>query len=149
MGVGRGVGVGKGVAVGSGVSVGRAVGGGSVGGNVGVGVLGGRGVSVGRGTSVGVGVGTLITGPRVRLLVGNGVMVGTKTGVMGVLVTVGGGGVPFCLGESVTLGVRVGGSMVLAEHPRVPSTIRINAIESLLADIFMRHIDDCLPYSQV
>ena len=149
VGVGRGVGVGVGVAVGSGVSVGRAVGGTSVGGDVGVGGSGGVGVAVGRGVNVGVGVGTVITGPCAWLLVGKGVIVGTNTGVMGVLVTVGGGGVPRGSAVGVTLGVRVGGSGVLAVHARVPRTIKVKAIEILVATIFMLHIGDSLPFSQV
>ena len=44
---------------------------------------------MGRGDRVGVDVGIMITGPSLRSVVGKGVSVGTKTGVIGVLVMVG------------------------------------------------------------
>lgn len=108
-----------------------------VGGNVGVGVAVGCEVAVGRGTRVGVGVRTIITGPNVRSWAGKGVSVGTKTGVIGVLVTVGGGGVVVCLGMGVTPAARVAGGGVLVVHARAPKTIKI-----VVANTFMLHVGD-------
>ena len=101
VGEGMGVGVGTGVAATVTAGVGSVVG---IGMAVGTGEAVGAGVAVSGGTRVGVGVRTAMTGVFERMGAIVASRVGTMTGVIGVLVTVGGGRVIVSVGEGIWVG---------------------------------------------
>ena len=126
------VGVGVSVAAGAAVPVSPGTG---VGTGVGMAVAVGTVAAVGRGVRVGVGVNTTMAGPSVPVRVGNAVVVGARTGVIGVPVGVGAGRVFASTEGWVGTGVvlPIDGSKVAA--PAHASALRTTSAAMITAPI--------------